>query len=244
VRSESAQQLIEYLAHYVSPERIERMRRVLDNRTRYVTLVLEDVYKTRNASATLRTCDALGVQDVHIIEQRSPFRLERDVALGSARWLTLHRYRDAGTHSAPRCYEALRARGFRVIATSPDPAGVTLDAVALDRPLAFVFGNEEQGLSPWALQAADCTLRLPMYGFTKSFNLSVSVAIALARVIEDIRIAGVPWELAGPEKNELLLAWLRKTIRRCDLIEHHYRPALPPQAAHRRGRTRTSPGTP
>jgi tRNA (guanosine-2'-O-)-methyltransferase len=226
------QQLIDHLAGYVSPERITRMRQVLANRTRYVTLVLEDVYKARNASATLRTCDALGVQDVHIIEKTSPFSLERDVELGSARWLTLHRYRDAGAHTAAECYTALRAGGYRVIATSPNAAGATLDAIDLDRPLALVFGNEERGMSEYALRAADGTLRLPMYGFTRSFNISVSVAIALAGVIEKMRASGAAWELTAPERTELILEWMRKSIRRCDLIEQKFLKALQRGSAH------------
>ncbi len=215
-------QLIDYLTEYVSPERLERIKEVLSNRTRYISLVLEDIYKPQNASATLRTCDGLGIQDVHVIENDSPFSLDGDIDLGSAQWITLHRYREKGRDNAETCYAALRDRGYVLVATTPNENSRSLQDLPFDKKLALVFGNEEKGLSDYTLQEADYTVRLPMYGFTQSFNISASVAITLMYLVEKMRGTNIGWGLTDDEKEALTLEWLRKSIRRCDLIEKKF----------------------
>ena len=158
-------------------------------------LVLEDIYKSQNASATLRTCDALGIQDVHIIENHSPFSLDSNVSLGSCQWTTLKRYRESGGNNTQACFAALRAQGYRIVATAPGPGSQGLEDIGLESKCAFVFGNEEQGLSAEAIDGADACVSLPMYGFTQSYNISVSVGIVLMHMTRSLRTAGVEWQL-------------------------------------------------
>ena len=213
------EQLIACLEPFVSAHKQQRIRAVLAARTRYVTLVLEDLYKPQNASATLRTCDGLGIQNVHIIENDSPFSDDDEVSLGSSKWLTLHRHRNESRYATPQCYKHLRARGYRIVATSPAADGCLLDELPLDQPLACVYGNEEQGLSRWAIEHADCTVRLPMYGFTQSYNITVSVALALGYLMEKLRRTDIDWHLEPDEQRDLMLAWYRGVVRASDLIE-------------------------
>jgi len=220
--STTAAALSGHLENFITPERRARVHEVLENRTRYLALVLEDVYKSQNASATIRTCDALGIQDVHIIENHSPFSLDSRVTLGSCQWTTLERYREPGSDNTQACYVALRARGYRIVATVPGPESRSLEEIGLDRPCAFVFGNEEQGLSAAAIQGADACIRLPMYGFTQSYNISVSVGIVLMHMAGRLRESDVDWRLSGAEKDALRLEWYRTVVRSDDLIEKRF----------------------
>ncbi len=214
--------LTAHLERFITPERIARVRDVLENRTRHVCLVLEDIYKPQNSSATLRTCDALGIQDVHIIENHSPFSLDSNVSLGSCRWMTLHRYHESGCDNTQDCYAALRTQGYRIVATSPGPGSKSLEEIGAKGRCAFVFGNEEKGLSTAAIEGADECVSLPMYGFTQSYNISVSVGIVLMNMTRCLRAANVDWRLTGEEKAALTLDWYRTIVRSDDIIEKKF----------------------
>jgi tRNA (guanosine-2'-O-)-methyltransferase len=215
-------QRIAFLEQFVTTDRAQRMRTVLAERTRYLTVTLEEIYQPHNASAVLRTCDSLGVQDVHIIESRNRYRLNPGVELGSAQWLTLHRYgeRDGGTVAA---IETLRRRGYRIVATSPHNGPVTLDTFDLERgPAALLFGTELDGLSSAALELADEYLVIPMFGFVESFNISVSAAVILHTLTTQLRRSSIDYHLSEDEQTTLQLDWLRATIRRVELLEREF----------------------
>ncbi len=229
--------LLAFLGQFVTEHKRHKMAEVLPWRTRYVTILLEDIYQPQNASATLRTCDALGVQDVYIAENWNAYRVNPDVALGAHKWITLRRFRDprrdeaelAAAKEMPASFpataaamEALRQRGYRLVATSPHVRAWGLEDIPFDRPLAFLFGNEREGLSPYALEHADAHLRLPMYGFVESYNISVSVAITLAYVVEKLHHLDVPWRLSPEEQEEVLLQWYRSVIGRVERLERAF----------------------
>jgi len=237
VNPEQRRALLAFLGQFVTEHKRRKMAEVLPWRTRYVTILLEDIYQPQNASATLRTCDALGVQDVYIAENWNPYRVNPDVALGAHKWITLRRFRDprrdeqslAAAKEMPDTFpataeamETLRRRGYRLVATSPHAHAWGLEDIPFDRPLAFLFGNEREGLSPYALAHADAHLRLPMYGFVESYNISVSVAITLACVVEKLRRLDVPWRLSEEEREALLLTWYRRTIDRVERLEQAF----------------------
>jgi tRNA (guanosine-2'-O-)-methyltransferase len=207
---------IDRLKPFLSPERLARMEAVLAWRTRFLQVVLEDIYQPHNAAACLRSCDCFGVQEVHVIEKRNNFDPSENVALGAEKWLTLKRWKEQTANPNPTfaCLEDFRQRGFRIVVTTLEPPSVPPPEVPLDRPLALVFGTEETGVSTTALEAADTRLHLPMYGFTQSFNISVSCALALQALTA--RIHGLPaarWELPEAEKQALLADWMFKSIR-------------------------------
>ena len=211
-------ELIGHLSRFVTAERLARMQSVLSQRTRYLTVVLEDIYQSHNASAVLRSCDAFGVQDVHIIEKRNEYRVNPDIALGSAQWLSLHKHvREAADTQA--VLSELKLRGYRIVATSPHSQGHILHDLPLDRgPLALVFGTELTGLSQEAMAMADDFVAIPMYGFVESFNISVSVAICLSYICQAIRTAHLPWQLNQAQANAILADWLRGSIKHADEI--------------------------
>jgi tRNA (guanosine-2'-O-)-methyltransferase len=205
---EARRDLVARFAGLVTPQRLARMEAVLAARTRHLTVVFEDVYHPHNASAVLRTCECLGVQDVHIVEGYKRFRPNVEVVHGAARWLTLHRWRKPNGHDVKSCLAALRARGYRVVATSPRDDAMPLGVVPLDQPLAVCFGTEETGLTPDVLAAADLCAQIPMPGFTRSLNVSVTAALVLYDLTTRLRAHDLPWPLSEAERDELRLLWL------------------------------------
>ena len=211
------EELIEFLRDYVTPNKQEKIAAVLEDRTRHLALVLEDIYQPHNASACLHSCDCLGVRDIHVVERRNEYRPNNEISMGSAKWLTMHRYHQTGS-----CIDSVKKRGYRLIATTPNADGYDLLTLPLDQPVAIMFGTEEQGLSQEALEAADATLRLPMYGFTQSYNISIAVALTLSRLVERLRNSDLPWKLDEADKKEMTLAFYRRIVKRHDLLEENF----------------------
>jgi len=212
------QELYDALSPFVSENKRAHFERVTAERTRHVTVVLEDVQHSQNASAVVRTCDLVGVQDVHAIEGHGAFELDRGVTLGSAKWVDAHRHRGHADNTSA-CVAELRAKGYRIIATSPRDGGTTPGGIDLHRPMAFCFGTELTGLSATLLDSADEHLRIPMHGFTESYNLSVSAAITLFTVMERLRASDIAWRLDEQERIALKLRWARKVVRGAKGIE-------------------------
>jgi tRNA (guanosine-2'-O-)-methyltransferase len=216
-------ELIQHLSTFVTPERLARMEQVLENRTRYITVCVEDIYQPHNGSAVLRTCDACGIQDVHIIENRNRYQTNPGVELGSAQWLSLH-YHSEHEHNTLAAYERLRSRGYRMVALTPHHDPIDLEELSLHAgPLALVFGNELDGLTREAIDHADERVRIPMVGFVESFNISVSAAICLHRLAFALREHDLPWPLRDDEKQELLLSWLRRSVKHSEMVEERFR---------------------
>lgn len=219
--------LLEYLSSYLTPQRLELFEKILDLRTRYLTVVLEDVSQTQNASAVLRTCECFGIQDVHIIEKRSEFKVNRDIAMGSSKWLTLKRY-DETESLGLEVIRKLKAENYRIVATTPHINDQTLPDFDISKgKFALVFGSELPGVSENIMNEADEFLKIPMFGFTESFNVSVSAAIILQHLTHQLRNdQKINWRLTPEEKEDLKLSWIRKSIRRHDLIEKRYMEGL------------------
>ncbi len=160
----------------LTAERIARIDAVLGARLASVATVVEDTYDPHNAAATIRTTEALGLQDLHVIEPHMRFSATKGVTRGAHRWIDLHRW-----PAAESAVAHLRSSGFRVYATAPD-AKVSVEDVDVSGPLAILFGNEHEGLSQTAIAACDASITVPMFGFTESYNLSVTVALAMSRL--------------------------------------------------------------
>ena len=215
-------ELITYLSQFVTERRFNLMKEIAAQRTRYLTVVLEDIYQPHNASAVLRTCDCLGIQDVHIIENKNRYTLNPDVELGAAQWLNLVRYPKSTGNSKETILE-LRNKGYRIVATSPHSQDTSPDTFPLQKgPAALVFGTEMRGITPEILDMADDYIRIPMQGFTESFNISVSAAITLYVLTQRLRESGIDWKLTEKEQDDLILSWLRKTIKHSDQLEKRF----------------------
>jgi tRNA (guanosine-2'-O-)-methyltransferase len=214
--------LIAHLSEYVTENRLALFKQVLAERTRYITVILEDIYQSQNASAVLRTCDCTGIQDVHIVEERNEYQINRDVALGSDQWLSLHYYNE----SEDNVYKAvarLKSQGYRIVATSPHREGSTPETFSLENgKAALMFGTELNGLSDRALELGDEFIQIPMVGFTESYNISVSAAIILYTLRKRLESSSLKWGIEEDVKSELLLNWLRTSIKLSEQIEKKF----------------------
>jgi len=213
------QELIQHHRRFVTPQRFEKMQTVLANRTRYITVALEDIYQSHNASAVLRSCDGFGIQDAYIIEGRNPFKPNKKIELGTSQWLTLHRFKNSA-HCTEAAIEEMRTRGYRIVATSPHGNDIELENFDLSKgPAAFFFGNELDGLSSEMKTQADEFVKIPMFGFVESFNISVSCALVLHHLVHQLQRQVNNWQLKPDEKQEILLDWLRKSNKNWRSIE-------------------------
>lgn len=219
--TETRRKLIEHLSQFVTEPRKVRLEEVLSNRTRHITVVLEDLYQTQNISAVMRSCECYGIQDAYIVENRNEFEIHKDISMGADKWLTLHHYPHA-EHNMKQCIDDLHAKGYTVVATLPDEKKTTIQDLPIDRKTAFLFGTELTGLSEEAVRYADRNALIPMYGFTESFNISNSAAIILSNFSERLRHSDVDWHLDEDEREVLYFDWLQKSIRDPEAIIRHY----------------------
>lgn len=206
---EQKEKLYNAASELFSENRRQLFDRLAPQRTRHVTVVLEDIYQSHNASAVLRSCDCFGVQDVHVIENRNPFNPAGDVAVGSSKWVDYYKHSDI--HAA---YRHLHDKGYRIVATLPHENDTMIGDLDLSKPVALVFGTELKGLTREAIDGADAYVKIPMYGFTESFNISVCAALSLFSTTERLRRSNdSSWQLSPDEQLTLKLHWAMQTIR-------------------------------
>jgi tRNA (guanosine-2'-O-)-methyltransferase len=211
-------ELIQHLSTFVTPQRFSLFQNVVEDRTRYISVLLEDIFQPHNASAVLRSCDCFGIQDVHIVENENEYTINPDVALGASNWLNLYRYNDQAGNTL-NAITALKEKGYRIIATTPHTDDINLEDFDLSKgKFVLMFGSELPGLSETALQHADEYLKIPMYGFTESFNISVSAAIILHHLTNKLRHSDIEYLLNEQQKDELILSWLKQSVKKSELI--------------------------
>jgi tRNA (guanosine-2'-O-)-methyltransferase len=217
-----AKDLIKYLSEFVTHDRYSVFLKMANERTRYITVVLENIYQSHNASAVLRTCDCFGIQDVHIIENEYEYVINPDITLGSSNWLNLYRY-NKNKDNTEDALKNLKEKGYRIIATTPHMNDVELDDLDLAKgKFALLFGTELTGLSETALNMADEFVKIPMFGFTESLNISVSAGVILHHLTAKIRLSNIQYRLSDAELDETVLEWLKLSIKKSDLIVERY----------------------
>lgn len=214
--------LIEHLSKCITDERLELFEKNLNNRTNYITVVLENIYQPLNASAVLRSADCFGIQGVHVIENYNEFKPDSEIAMGSSNWLTIKRYNQEKNNTI-KCIESLKSEGFRIIATVPEKNAKEISSLDLEKgKIALMFGTELEGLTNDAKEMADEFVTIPMYGFTESFNLSVSAAICLYQLRKKLDVSDIKSGLNEDEKDEIMLEWLRYSIDRSEIVEKDF----------------------
>lgn len=210
---EKKQKIFEQFAQYITSARKEKIQRVAAQRTKRVVVVLEDIFQTHNISAVLRSCDCFGIQEVYVIEQKHKYVVNEHISKGASGWLDIYKYA-----TTAECFEVLKAKGYKIIATTPHENDTVIGDLSIDTPLALIFGNEETGLSDYALQHADGYVKIPMYGFTESFNISVCTALCLYEITKKLRESSIHWQMSKDEILDLQLDWLSRTTNRANEI--------------------------
>lgn len=209
--------LLEYLESFLSDQRKQRFLDVLSKRTKHLTIALEDVYQLHNTSAVMRSCEVFGLQQMHVVEQRFGKRIDKEIALGAEKWVDIERYADMDS-----CVAKLRADGYQIIATSPHLGSADLEDFDITKRSAIFFGTEKEGLDEAFMQNADGYIKIPMYGFTESLNISVAAAIIIQNLSARLRQSGISWQLSEEEILEKRLDWARKSIKDIERIEARF----------------------
>ena len=224
-RMENSQkiELINYLTSFISEKRKTRFDEVIAQRTNHLRIVLENVYQAHNASAVLRSCESFGIQHVDFIENRNHLRISDDVAMGSSNWLSIHRHNTTDSNTV-ETIKHLKSLGYRIVATTPHKNDCTIDKLPVDKKLALVFGTEIDGISQDVFDHADEFVKIPMYGFTESFNVSVCAALCMYELTTRIRKEVKDYLLGEDEKIDIYLDWLKNSVEKSEaLIENYLR---------------------
>jgi len=215
------EKFLNYLEEFVTDKRKETFAKVLAERTRHFTVVLEDIYQPHNSSAVIRSCDIFGVQDVHVIQNKYSSKVSRHVAKGSQKWLDIKKYNQSATNTQD-CLDGLRNEGYQIIATTPHNESCFLHEFDITKKSAFVFGVEKEGVSEYTMNQADGFLKIPMVGFTESLNISVAAAIILQDITTKLRASNIQWQLSEQEKELLYYEWVQKSIKSITKITERY----------------------
>ena len=205
--------ILDHLQEYLTPRRKALFEKVLAQRTDHLTVVAQDVYQLHNTSAVVRSCDVFGIQNIHVIEEKIPRRIDKEIAMGAQKWVDINRY-----NSAKDCLKKLRAKGYQIVATSPHDDSQLLEDFDISKASALFFGTERDGLSEEIMDEADVTIKIPMVGFTESLNISVSAAIILQSLTTKLRNSAVKWEFSEEEKDQIRMDWTKKTIKNSEEI--------------------------
>lgn len=217
--------VLEGMYELITPNKREMFDRIAADRTRHLTVVLENVYQEHNASAILRTCDCFGIQDLYVIEKQFRYEVKRDIALGAGRWVDMFHYNE-GIEPDLECIQKLKSKGYRIVATSPHTNDKTIHEIDLNQPVALVFGTERRGISETMSSMADEFVRIPMYGFTESFNVSVAAALTIIVLRERLEKSELNWKIDTDEQIQLKLDWCRKILRGGQALEDEIRNRL------------------
>lgn len=208
---------LNFLEKILTENRKEKFLKVLKNRTNHFTVVVEDVFQMHNASAVMRSCEVFGIQELNVIEQRYGKSIDKEIAMGAQKWVDIKTF-----DSVVNCVDAMKSKGYQIIATTPHEKDCSLDDFDISKPSALFFGTERDGLSEEILQKADGFLKIPMVGFTESLNISVSAAIIIQNVMNRLHKSDINWQLSEEEILEKRLAWAKNSIKDIKRIEARY----------------------
>lgn len=204
------------LAQDLPPRRTQMALDLLDQRLNGVTVIAEAVHRRHNVSAILRSAEAFGMHEAHLVTNR--FVPSKGAAKGAERWLEL------GLHADTMgCLEALKARGFQLfVADLADDARPPWE-LPVDRPLAVLFGTELSGVSDEARAAADGVVTIPMYGVTQSLNVSAAAAVTLSHVCERRRQVPGAVGISGAPRERFLRRFLERERARRKSMSSSFR---------------------
>lgn len=200
----------------MTPHKIATIEEVLSHRTRHLTVVLEDIYHAQNASAVMRTCDCFGIQDLYITQRLHDYEVNPNVVRGASKWVSQYKY-EREEESTAKCFSDLKKKNYRIVGTTPSREVASIHELDINEKTAVVFGTELEGLTEYAKEQVDELVHIPMYGFTESFNISVSAALLLQELVSRLKNSNIVWQLTQEEKEELKLEWYSRIVKRSDI---------------------------
>lgn len=205
---------IALLSGFMLPARYDVLRRTVAMRTRYMTILAENTFHPQNAAALIRHCEAFGLQQMHTVETFCRFNPSAAIVRGTDRWVDIRRH-----GSTAEALAALRAEGYRIVATTPHREDTTPESFDVGRGrFALVFGTEHAGISEEVLASADEFLRIPMCGMVESLNVSASAAILIYMLSERMRRQVEEWNMTAAEQAATLYGWMCRSVKDSEKI--------------------------
>ena len=207
------QEIYDYLQQFLTDERLSKIEHFSKESSDFVLPVMEDVYQFRNAAAIVRSVEACGFHHVVALEEENVFNPNLKVTKGAETWVQVEKM--------PNNLDSLKeikSRGYRILAVSPEKNATMLPDYEVKEPIALVFGTELEGVSDEVLDFADETLAIPMFGFTKSFNVSVAAAICMYELKQKLMKSGIEYQLSDEKLLELKIRWAKNSIKSSEQI--------------------------
>ena len=207
------QEIYDYLQQFLTDERLSKIEHFSKESSDFVLPVMEDVYQFRNAAAIVRSVEACGFHHVVALEEENVFNPNLKVTKGAETWVQVEKM--------PNNLDSLKeikSRGYRILAVSPEKNATMLPDYEVKEPIALVFGTELEGVSDEIIDFADETLAIPMFGFTKSFNVSVAAAICMYELKQKLMKSGIDYKLSKEKLLELKIRWAKNSIKSSEQI--------------------------
>ena len=198
----------EYLQKFLTPERLQKIEHFAQESSDFVLPVMEDIYQFRNAAAIVRSVEACGFHKVVAMEKENFFEPNLKVTKGADTWVEVEKM--------PRTIESLqniKNRGYKIVAVSAENNAKMLPDYKVDEPLALVFGTEWEGTTDELLDFADETLAIPMFGFTRSFNVSVAAAICMYELKQKLLKSNIDYKLSEEKLLQMKIRWAVNSIQ-------------------------------
>ena len=207
------QEIYDYLQQFLTDERLSKIEHFSKESSDFVLPVMEDVYQFRNAAAIVRSVEACGFHHVVALEEENVFNPNLKVTKGAETWVQVEKM--------PNNLDSLKeikSRGYKILAVSPEKNATMLPDYEVKEPIALVFGTELEGVSDEILDFADETLAIPMFGFTKSFNVSVAAAICMYELKQKLIKSEIEYQLSEEKLLELKIRWAKNSIKSSEQI--------------------------
>lgn len=202
----------EMLKSELTPHKVELFQQKVSMRTRHFSLGLEDMMKSQNASALMRTADAFGVHGVHVYDKNERFNVASGISKGVEKWLDVQFFNTYDQGETLVWVNRLKKNGKKLYVTALDQRAKPLHDLDPTVPATICFGNEKEGISPRLLELADEVIYIPMKGFVESFNVSVSCGIALHHLTLGMERSGIKRGLTGDDEVTTLIQWALRTV--------------------------------
>lgn len=213
IPKDKLQETFDYLKQFLTDERLSKIEHFSKESSDFVLPVMEDVYQFRNAAAIVRSVEACAFHHVVALEEENVFNPNLKVTKGAETWVQVEKM--------PNNLDSLKEiknRGYKILAVSPEKNATMLPDYEMKEPIALVFGTELEGVSDEVLDFADETLAIPMYGFTKSFNVSVAAAICMYELKQKLMKSGIEYQLSDQKLLELKIRWAKNSIKSSEQI--------------------------
>ena len=213
IPKDKLQETFDYLKQFLTDERLSKIEHFSKESSDFVLPVMEDVYQFRNAAAIVRSVEACAFHHVVALEEENIFNPNLKVTKGAETWVHVEKM--------PNNLDSLKEiknRGYKILAVSPEKNATMLPDYEIKEPIALVFGTELEGVSDEVLDFADETLAIPMYGFTKSFNVSVAAAICMYELKQKLMKSGIEYQLSDQKLLELKIRWAKNSIKSSEQI--------------------------